>query len=321
MSAPRVARPVDTTPLFAVAALVAALAALALSAGTIPAPPTDPTTWARWWSDTEPALALGGVLRTLAMLCAAYLLVITLADVVAAAAGLRGLARVAHRLAPAAWRAVVLRPLTAGALAVPVLVAPTVGPLTTAVAAAEDLQDVDDTPGGEASIRADVDGPILTMTWGGAPSTDPSEPDPDPAEPARPTPTPTIVVAPSDPPAPDPEPNPHTAPPPVTGPASAPQADEIPEADTPAPTVSPSPVSPSAPAFAPVGAVDHVVLPGDSFWSIAEQQVAAQLGREPTTGEVGAYWRRLVAANEDRLPVPGNADLIYAGMVLVLPEG
>lgn len=61
------------------------------------------------------------------------------------------------------------------------------------------------------------------------------------------------------------------------------------------------------------------VRPGDHLWSIAEAQLTRSLGRDPTDAEVDPYWRALVAANDDRLVVPGDPDLIVPGQEIVLP--
>jgi len=75
----------------------------------------------------------------------------------------------------------------------------------------------------------------------------------------------------------------------------------------------------AADRIAPQGTV--VIAPGDSFWRVAEREVAARLGRPPSDREVGAYWVQLVDANEHRLPVPGNPDLLFPGSVVDLPAG
>ncbi len=62
-----------------------------------------------------------------------------------------------------------------------------------------------------------------------------------------------------------------------------------------------------------------VVAPGDSFWSIATERVAEQLGRRPGCREVAPYWSRLIRDNLDRLPVPGDPDLLFPGDRLRLP--
>lgn len=65
---------------------------------------------------------------------------------------------------------------------------------------------------------------------------------------------------------------------------------------------------------------EHEVRIGESFWSIAEETVAQSLDRRPTEGEVRAYWRILVAANQDRLAVEDDADLIFPGQRFVVPS-
>ncbi|HLH99277.1 MAG TPA: hypothetical protein VKV06_00720 [Acidimicrobiales bacterium] len=55
------------------------------------------------------------------------------------------------------------------------------------------------------------------------------------------------------------------------------------------------------------------VRPGDSFWSIATAELTAARGRTPDVAEIAPYWSRLVAANHDHLPVPGQPDLLYPG--------
>jgi hypothetical protein len=73
----------------------------------------------------------------------------------------------------------------------------------------------------------------------------------------------------------------------------------------------PAPAAPLAPG--PSAAVDEwVVVPGDSFWSIAEEVVGERLGRPGSEAEVAAYWGRLVEANRPRL-LTGDPDLIYPG--------
>jgi nucleoid-associated protein YgaU len=102
---------------------------------------------------------------------------------------------------------------------------------------------------------------------------------------------------------------------PVQAPAQASEA-QAPVADEPAAQVA-------APAPVPAGpeARTVTVARGESFWSIAEREVAAQLGRAPTDAEVTSWWASFVAANTDRLVNPGNPNLVVTGQVLVLPGG
>ncbi len=60
---------------------------------------------------------------------------------------------------------------------------------------------------------------------------------------------------------------------------------------------------------------EHVVQPGEHFWSIAERVVNDRGIDVP----VGRYWQLLVEANRSRLVDPDDPDLLYPGQVLVLP--
>jgi hypothetical protein len=121
---------------------------------------------------------------------------------------------------------------------------------------------------------------------------------------------------------------PRPAPPPpssLSPTLAAPSARTAPSAPAPAhtPTAPPAPApghTPTATASAPTARLlaTWTVRPGDSFWSIAE----AVIGQAPAGAErpaIATYWSRLVAANRDRLPHPGDPDLLFAGDVLVLP--
>jgi hypothetical protein len=87
---------------------------------------------------------------------------------------------------------------------------------------------------------------------------------------------------------------------------------------TPAAPAAPTNARPSATAPVPE-AGRWTVARGDHFWHIAEATVERHLGRAPRLAEVDAYWRRLVAANRDRLVDRDNPDLLFAGQELVLP--
>ena len=63
------------------------------------------------------------------------------------------------------------------------------------------------------------------------------------------------------------------------------------------------------------------MVTGESFWSIAEREVSAQLGRAADRRRDHAWWADLVAANADRLVEPGNPNLILPGQVFVVPSG
>ncbi len=70
----------------------------------------------------------------------------------------------------------------------------------------------------------------------------------------------------------------------------------------------------------PQPAPQWTVRPGDDFWSISESTLSAWWGRPPTDREIGPYWLAVIAANQDRLPDPGNPNLLFPGDVIVLPN-
>lgn len=71
-------------------------------------------------------------------------------------------------------------------------------------------------------------------------------------------------------------------------------------------------------ALSTFGASTEVaVTPGDSMWTLAEEELQQHLGRPGTVSEVSDYWSDVVAANLD--VSSGSADLIYPGEVLTLP--
>ena len=92
-----------------------------------------------------------------------------------------------------------------------------------------------------------------------------------------------------------------------------------PAQESPPPTPALPAGEPAEGALGTGQAADYVVEAGDHFWRIAERTIAAALGREPVEAEVGAYWRRLVDANVDRLSDPTNPDLLFPGQAVVLP--
>lgn len=83
--------------------------------------------------------------------------------------------------------------------------------------------------------------------------------------------------------------------------------------------VAPAPHSAAAPEGAAPEPPTWTVEPGDDFWSIAETVVGRPATGPADSSRVAPYWSRLVAANRDRLAVPGDPDLLFPGQVLVLP--
>lgn len=299
-SAPRL----DAARPLALATLAAAVALLVATGRTLPSPPPDPLEWASWWAGTDPALAVGALLRVLALAGCGYLFVLTAADLVASLLGLRLLSRLVHRLAPAAWRTVVLRPMAVGVLALPAVLSPAIAASPVAAQAA-----ADDAPAGPSDdAGAPPDDVVITMSWQGDPTTSTT------AIPSTPTtvvpPTTATTVA---PPASVSPPGAVPAPPAGPRPAPTPAPDDLADHTDAGPVGDPAPTAP------PADGGSHRVVAGESFWSIAADEVRAALGRAPSAREVAPYWRELVRANADRLPVAGNPDLIFPGMLLRLP--
>ncbi len=58
---------------------------------------------------------------------------------------------------------------------------------------------------------------------------------------------------------------------------------------------------------------------GDHFWSIAEETLAEEWGRNPSEKETAAYWAEVIEANEGRLLPPGDPNLIYPEQRFQLP--
>jgi hypothetical protein len=100
-------------------------------------------------------------------------------------------------------------------------------------------------------------------------------------------------------------------------PAPAPRPPRSDDAESP-PSPTKEPPAAAAPT-APVTGSSVVVAAGDSFWRIAERVVTERLAHAPSDEETGAYWVTLVAANRDRLPVPGDADLLFPGTEVLVP--
>ncbi len=71
-----------------------------------------------------------------------------------------------------------------------------------------------------------------------------------------------------------------------------------------------------------VASVQHdeiTVSAGDSFWTLAEQQLADATGRTPTDADIAPYWAEMIEMNQDRLHDSLNPNLIYSGQELCVP--
>jgi hypothetical protein len=60
------------------------------------------------------------------------------------------------------------------------------------------------------------------------------------------------------------------------------------------------------------------VRPGDHFWRIAEEVLAAAWGRPPTDREITPYWAALVEHNRAGLADPRDPDLLFPGQEVVI---
>ncbi|MGI8574516.1 MAG: LysM peptidoglycan-binding domain-containing protein [Egibacteraceae bacterium] len=118
-------------------------------------------------------------------------------------------------------------------------------------------------------------------------------------------------------------PGPRAAPTPpgLDGPPAVPDLHAAPPAlGSPPDAVAPANPRPDHPSTVRRAArqAQWTVRPGDHFWAIAEAIVT---NARPDAGqeEVAGYWLRLVEANRQRLPDPGNPDLVLPGMMVSLP--
>ncbi len=108
------------------------------------------------------------------------------------------------------------------------------------------------------------------------------------------------------------------APPPVPRTPPSPQPAEPAEPSQPAEPAPPAEPEPTPRTRHQAGRERrHVVVAGDSLWSIAERALLEATGAAPTAADVAAYWPVLHAANRDLVgPEP---DLIRPGQRLRIP--
>ncbi len=90
----------------------------------------------------------------------------------------------------------------------------------------------------------------------------------------------------------------------------------LPVESTPEPSAQPA----ETPAPAKASAATWTVVPGECFWSIAEDVLADAWGRAPTDAEIVPYWRTLIEANRAALADRANEDLIFPGQTFTVPS-
>jgi hypothetical protein len=64
---------------------------------------------------------------------------------------------------------------------------------------------------------------------------------------------------------------------------------------------------------------EHVVVAGESLWTIARDVVTAAIGRAPTDAEIADYWLDLIEVQRPFLADPDDPDLIFPGERVRLP--
>jgi hypothetical protein len=64
---------------------------------------------------------------------------------------------------------------------------------------------------------------------------------------------------------------------------------------------------------------EHVVVAGESLWTIARDVVTAAIGRVPTDAEIAGYWLDLIEVQRPFLAYPDDPDLIFPGERVRLP--
>ena len=287
------ARVRDAAPLVAWAGFLAVAIVLlaALGGGRLAAPAlTAPSTWGSWAAGRDPFEVAMAVVRLLGLGLAWYLVGVTSVSVLARLCRAVRLVRLADALSFGPVRTVVQQALGVG-LATGVVLAAV--PATSTNARADTV--VTMAPLAEDTASLSASQPLV--------------------RPVSAVPADAAVALAARPPIPAPEARAPVAPSP-TPPAPSPS----PAAPSPAPTAVAESAAPVVVPSDPPAAREVTVRSGDHFWSLAEDAVAAHLGRPGTEAEVARHWRAVVAANADRLAVPGNADLLLPGQVVVVPS-
>jgi hypothetical protein len=318
-----------------VAALVSGLVVFhALGGGALAPPPLEPAGWGEWAAARDPVLAAVALLRLIVLALLWYLVGATAVGVLARLARSVRLVRVADALTIPAVRRIVRSglgvTLAAGMVASAVTGPSRPHPMPPVhLAAAEDpvtgVLDRHDTAGddsaGDGTAEVPVsdqplplrlfDAPISAGTGGyRAGGADVGIRRDGPRRDVYPTP---LELARGAAPA---------AASPSAGGERPSGAEDPPATRAMSPPAPPAPrhdAAGAAPAARPGSGAEITVAVGDSFWSIAAAVLREAEPGVPTEARIAAYWRTLVAANHDRLVVPGEPDLLHPGQRLRLP--
>jgi hypothetical protein len=270
----------------------------AIGDGHLSAPPLAPSGWSAWAAGRDPLIATFAVLRLLVLALSWYLVGVTSIGVLARVLRAASLIRLADALTLPA-----LRRVLQGALGVSLATAMVVSSVPAPDRAARERSTVTLPAGAEATVTPH--GATVPMTL--AALGDEDRITLEHVESGRPMPLELLERA--------------------RERAEAAEREATSEA-TPDDTADRGGLDPQAPdrqaparEAAPAGGGDgHVVVTGDSFWTIAQEALAERSGQTPTDAETATYWRQLVEANRDRLVDRDNPDLIFPGQRLVVPS-
>jgi hypothetical protein len=260
----------------------------AIGDGPLAAPPLEPSAWAAWAEGRDPLVATFAVLRLLVLALSWYLVGATSIGILARVLRAARLVRFADALTVPALRHF-LQAALGVSLATAMVVSAVPGPVPGATEPSTvTLGASEGGPGEVGAAGAVQDSAVVTLTAAGEHDRVTLERVDDP----RPLPLELLERA--------------------RDASEAGEAGETGETSHVDGGGQPAPDDPAA-------ADEHLVRSGESFWAIAGDTLAEELGRAPEESETSEYWERLVDANRDRLIDRDNADLIFPGQRLVLP--
>jgi hypothetical protein len=310
-----------------------------IGGGPLAAPPPDPASWAAWIVERDVLVATAASLRLVVLAFTWYLVGATVVGLVARLARSVRAVRLADALTVPALRRLLQTSLglslATGVVvaALPAGVAVAAPPAT--VGASESDAPPDLAPGivaGPDAARAvgDAGPPPLRLLHQRSVGTSGPDLEVVPEASATDTPAPPplrrLDVA-GDASAPRPG---------APGDASEPREVVVDDPSLPVPPPSPAPVGREVvlrhlgPTSSPTAGqrqledpadphAEHVVVAGESLWTIAHDVVTRELGRPPTDAEVARYWLELVEVQRPFLADPDDPDLIFPGERVRLP--